>query len=64
MGVGAIFISTMALDRLPEPRNPPQTQPEILATVLHPIVGFVVLVSIVIRKYLILSHSGTFFQFS
>lgn len=50
MGVGAIFISTLALTRLPEPSNPPVGQTEILAASLHPIVSFVVLCSILIRK--------------
>ncbi|KAF5348263.1 hypothetical protein D9756_010463 [Leucocoprinus leucothites] len=49
MGVGAIFISTLAIHRLPNPRSPPESQEDILATVLHPIVGFVVLVSIVVH---------------
>ncbi|KXN90638.1 putative Na(+)/H(+) antiporter C3A11.09 [Leucoagaricus sp. SymC.cos] len=47
MGVGAIFISTLALHRLPPPRNPPESQQDILAIALHPVVGFVVLVSII-----------------
>jgi len=50
MGVGAIFVSTLALHRLPEPRNPPQTQEDLLALALHPVVTFVVLVSIVVRE--------------
>lgn len=50
MGVGAIFISTLALTRLPVPSNPPVGQIEILAASLHPIVSFVVLCSILIRK--------------
>ncbi|KAJ8703235.1 hypothetical protein PTI98_001874 [Pleurotus ostreatus] len=49
MGVGAIFISTLALTRLPDPQNPPQNQAELLAAVLHPIVSFVVLCSIIIH---------------
>jgi hypothetical protein len=50
MGVGAIFISTLAKNRLPEPTSPPETPQDILATALHPVVGFVVLVSIIVRK--------------
>lgn len=50
MGVGAIFISTLAKYRLPEPASPPETPQDILATALHPVVGFVVLVSIIVRK--------------
>ncbi|KAJ8523184.1 hypothetical protein ONZ45_g326 [Pleurotus djamor] len=49
MGVGAIFVSTLALTRLPEPQDPPQGQAELLAVVIHPIVSFVVLVSIIIH---------------
>lgn len=49
MGVGAVFISTLALTRLPEPRYPPETQQELLATMLQPIVSFVVLGSIIIH---------------
>ncbi|KAK7460476.1 hypothetical protein VKT23_009197 [Stygiomarasmius scandens] len=53
MGVGAIFVSTLAVIRLPEPNYPPQTQTEIIASVLQPIVSFVVLGSIIIRKSMI-----------
>jgi sodium/hydrogen antiporter len=49
MGVGAVFISTLALTRLPEPHDPPQNQQELLAATLQPIVSFVVLGSILIR---------------
>ncbi|XP_006461058.1 hypothetical protein AGABI2DRAFT_68765, partial [Agaricus bisporus var. bisporus H97] len=49
MGVGAIFISTLAKYRLPEPASPPETPQDILATALHPVVGFVVLVSIIVH---------------
>lgn len=49
MGVGAIFISTLALTRLPEPSDPPANQAEFLAASLQPIVSFVVLCSILIR---------------
>jgi hypothetical protein len=59
MGVGAVFVSTLALSKLPEPKNPPETQAELLATVIQPIVAFVVLGSIVVRmsvsvKYILL----------
>ncbi|KAH8119373.1 Sodium/hydrogen exchanger [Phellopilus nigrolimitatus] len=50
MGVGAIFISTLALTELPVPNDPPANQNELLAASLHPIVSFVVLCSIVIRE--------------
>ena len=49
MGVGAMFISTLALHQLPSPSNPPQTQQDILALSIHPIVSFVVLSSIIVR---------------
>lgn len=50
MGVGAVFISTLALSRLPVPHDPPQDQQEMLAATLQPIVSFIVLGSILIRK--------------
>jgi len=49
MGVGAIFISALALSKLPTPHHPPESQAEILAASLQPIVSFVVLGSIVIH---------------
>ncbi|KAJ7443547.1 Sodium/hydrogen exchanger family-domain-containing protein [Mycena latifolia] len=49
MGVGAVFVSTLALTRLPTPHDPPEGQQELLAATLQPIVAFVVLGSIVIR---------------
>ncbi|KAJ7662437.1 Sodium/hydrogen exchanger family-domain-containing protein [Mycena rosella] len=49
MGVGAVFVSTLALTRLPTPHSPPADQQELLAAALQPIVAFVVLGSIVIR---------------
>lgn len=49
MGVGAIFVSTLAVSRLPTPHNPPQNQQEVLAATLQTIVSFVVLGSIIIR---------------
>lgn len=53
MGVGAIFISSLALTRLPTPHDPPQNQQELLAATLQPITAFVVLGSIAIRKTLV-----------
>lgn len=50
MGVGAIFVSTLALSRLPTPHSPPANQQELLAATLQTLVSFVVLGSIVIRK--------------
>ncbi|KAJ7182504.1 Sodium/hydrogen exchanger family-domain-containing protein [Mycena crocata] len=49
MGVGAVFVSTLALTRLPKPNNPPQDQQELLAATLQPIVAFVVLGSIIVH---------------
>ncbi|KAJ7466509.1 Sodium/hydrogen exchanger family-domain-containing protein [Mycena latifolia] len=49
MGVGAVFVSTLALTRLPTPQSPPANQEERLAATLQPIVAFVVLGSIVIH---------------
>jgi hypothetical protein len=57
MGVGAVFISTLAIHKLgSEPHDPPQTQQDFLALSLQPIVSFIVLVSIVIRKYNLLQR--------
>lgn len=52
MGVGAVFVSTLALSRLPIPQSPPQSQAEHLAATLQIIVSFVVLGSIFIRTFL------------
>jgi len=49
MGVGAVFVSTLALTRLPTPSDPPADQQEFLAATLQPIVSFVVLGSIMIH---------------
>jgi NhaP-type Na+/H+ or K+/H+ antiporter len=49
MGVGAVFVSSLALSKLPTPHNPPENQAELLAAVLQSIVSFVVLGSIIIR---------------
>ena len=49
MGVGAIFVSTLAVLELPTPHDPPQSQAELLAATLQTIVSSVVLGSIVIR---------------
>jgi len=46
IGVGAVFISTLAQSELHAPRNPPSSQQDLLATALQPIVAFVVLGSI------------------
>ncbi|KZT42628.1 hypothetical protein SISSUDRAFT_1058402 [Sistotremastrum suecicum HHB10207 ss-3] len=47
IGVGAVFISTLATTKLPVPNSPPQTQTELLAASIQPIVAFMVLCSIV-----------------
>ncbi|KAJ3805880.1 Sodium/hydrogen exchanger family-domain-containing protein, partial [Lentinula aff. lateritia] len=49
MGVGAVFISTLALSELGTPHNPPQNQEDLLALYIQPVVAFVVLGSIVIH---------------
>ena len=49
IGVGAVFISTLAQSRLEVPHNPPTSQQDILAIALQPIVSFIVLGSIVTR---------------
>ncbi|EIM81253.1 uncharacterized protein STEHIDRAFT_134870 [Stereum hirsutum FP-91666 SS1] len=51
MGVGAIFISTLALTELETPQSPPQNQQQLLAAVLQPMVAFVVLGSIIIHGF-------------
>lgn len=50
MGVGAVFVSTLALSELKVPHDPPQSQEELLAATLQIIVSFIVLCSIIIRK--------------
>lgn len=54
VGVGAIFIATLALDKLPKPNNPPQNQMDLLALTIEPIIAFMVMCSILIRESLIL----------
>jgi len=49
MGVSAVFVSTLALTRLPTPENPPADQAQYLAATIQPIVSFVVLGSLVIH---------------
>jgi hypothetical protein len=53
MGVGAVFISTLAIHRLPSPQDPPLTQQDYLSLALQPIVSFVVFSSIIVREYTI-----------
>ncbi|KAF9066958.1 Cation/H+ exchanger, partial [Rhodocollybia butyracea] len=52
MGVGAVYISTLALTELSTPHDPPQNQEELLALYIQPVVAFLVLGSIIIRSYL------------
>ncbi|KAJ3502864.1 hypothetical protein NMY22_g18440 [Coprinellus aureogranulatus] len=47
MGVGAVFISTLAIHKLPVPEVPFQSQQDYLSASLEPIVAFVVLTSII-----------------
>ncbi|KAK7677743.1 hypothetical protein QCA50_019295 [Cerrena zonata] len=49
MGVGAIFISTLAAEQLAHPHDPPENQEELLAATIQPIVAFMVLCSITIH---------------
>ncbi|KAG8969192.1 hypothetical protein FRC03_004145 [Tulasnella sp. 419] len=49
IGVGAVFISTLASTVLPNPHSPPQNQVDILGHSIQPVVAFMVLVSIAIH---------------
>ncbi|KAH9891749.1 Sodium/hydrogen exchanger family-domain-containing protein [Cubamyces lactineus] len=49
MGIGAIFISTLAAEQLPKPHDPPQGQEELLSASIQPIVAFMVLCSIAVH---------------
>jgi len=49
MGVGAVFISTLAMHKLPEADKPPNDQVDMLALSIQPIVSFVVLCSILVH---------------
>ncbi|KZT11960.1 uncharacterized protein LAESUDRAFT_710486 [Laetiporus sulphureus 93-53] len=49
MGIGAVFIATLAVEQLPEPESPPATQAQMLAASIQPIVAFMVLCSITIH---------------
>lgn len=50
VGVGAIFIATLAAEKLPHPEGPPQNQADILALAIEPVIAFIVMCSILIRK--------------
>ena len=54
-------MSTLALRQLPPPSNTPQTQQDILALSIHPIVSFVVLSSIIVRASTV---NNTFLSFN
>ena len=54
VGVGAIFIATLAVEQLPPPEVPPRNQTDILALSIEPIIAFMVMCSILIRKKLVL----------
>lgn len=50
IGVGAVFISTLAVGALPKPDNPSKdNQPELLAATIQPVVAFMVLCSIALH---------------
>lgn len=48
-GVGAIFIATLALHKLPTPTIPPETSDDVLALTIQPITYFLVLCSIIVH---------------
>ncbi|KZT25414.1 hypothetical protein NEOLEDRAFT_361131 [Neolentinus lepideus HHB14362 ss-1] len=49
MGIGAIFISTLAAEQLPRPEGAPQNQYELLQASIQPIVAFMVLCSVAVH---------------
>ncbi|KAG9316358.1 Sodium/hydrogen exchanger family-domain-containing protein [Chiua virens] len=51
MGVSAVFVTALALSRLPKPADPPENQAQLLAATIEPIVSFVVLGSIIVRTF-------------
>lgn len=57
IGVGGVFISTLAAGKLPMPSSPPANQTELLAATIQPIVSFMVLCSIIIHGLSIPSFS-------
>lgn len=46
IGIGAVYISTLAVEMLPKPNYPPTNQTEFLALTIQPIVSFMVLCSV------------------
>ncbi|KAH7915477.1 Sodium/hydrogen exchanger family-domain-containing protein [Hygrophoropsis aurantiaca] len=57
IGIGAVYISTLAASTLPKPSNPPANQTEFLAATIQPIVAFMVLCSVAIHGLSIPSFS-------
>lgn len=51
VGVGAVFIATLALDRLPEASEPPVNATDFLILTIEPIVAFMIMCSILIRRF-------------
>ncbi|KAH7885524.1 Sodium/hydrogen exchanger family-domain-containing protein [Phlebopus sp. FC_14] len=49
IGIGAVYISTLAVEYLPTPADPPANQTEFLASTIQPIVAFMVLCSVAIH---------------
>ncbi|KAI9448797.1 Sodium/hydrogen exchanger family-domain-containing protein [Lactarius psammicola] len=49
IGIGAIFMSTLAAETLPRPQSPPADQAERLAATIQPVIAFMVLCSILIH---------------
>ena len=49
MAPGAVFISTLAAEQLPEAHSPPEGQEQLLAASIQPIVAFMVLCSIAVH---------------
>ncbi|KAG6331589.1 hypothetical protein ID866_7498, partial [Astraeus odoratus] len=49
IGIGAVYISTLALQYLPKPEDLPKGQAEFLASTIQPIVAFMVLCSVAIH---------------
>jgi hypothetical protein len=62
--VSAIFIVTLAQGHLEAPHNPPQSQQDLLATALQPIVSFVVLGSVLARTFTYFHFQGHLFIFT
>ncbi|EGN93823.1 hypothetical protein SERLA73DRAFT_163247 [Serpula lacrymans var. lacrymans S7.3] len=57
IGIGAVFISTLAVGQLPKPSSPPANQTEFLAATIQPVVSFMVLCSVAIHGLSIPSFS-------